>query len=128
MTLRMLALVAAGEGGQTSLLPMIIMWTAIIGIFYFLLIRPQKKAQERHQELVKGLKRGDEVMTDGGIVGQVIHLKEDRVTIKTGGDTRIEVGDRLTVVGEPPVLVTLRARLGSERARPFPVEPGLPEG
>ena len=86
----MLALVASPEGGQTSLMPMIIMWTAIIAIFYFLLIRPQKKAQERHQALVKGLKRGDEVMTDGGIVGQVVHLKEDRVTIKTG-DTRVEV-------------------------------------
>ena len=85
-----LALVASPEG-QTSLLPMIIMWTAIIGIFYFLLIRPQKKAQERHQKLVAGLKKGDEVMTDGGIIGQVIHLKEDRVTIKTGGDTRVEV-------------------------------------
>jgi preprotein translocase subunit YajC len=89
--LNMLAVVASPEGGQTSLMPMIIMWTAIIGIFYFLLIRPQKKAQQRHQELVAGLKKGDEVMTDGGIVGQVIHLKEDRVIIKTGGDTRIEV-------------------------------------
>jgi preprotein translocase subunit YajC len=86
----MLAIVASPEG-QTSLMPMIIMWTAIIAIFYFLLIRPQKKAQQRHQELVKGLKKGDEVMTDGGIIGQVIHLKEDRVTLKTGGDTRIEV-------------------------------------
>jgi len=91
LTPSILALVASPEGGQTSLMPMIIMWTAIIAIFYFLLIRPQKKAQERHQTLVKGLKKGDEVMTDGGIIGQVIHLKEDRVTIRTGGDTRIEV-------------------------------------
>lgn len=91
MTLSMLALLAAPEGGQTSLMPMIIMWTAIIGIFYFLLIRPQKKAQERHQELVQGLKKGDEIMTEGGVIGQVIHLKEERVTIRTAGDTRIEV-------------------------------------
>ena len=89
--LNMLAVVASPEGGQTSLVPMIIMWTAIIAIFYFLLIRPQKKAQERHQEMVAGLQKGNQVMTEGGIVGQVIHLKEDRVTIKTGGDTRIEV-------------------------------------
>ena len=82
--------IAASPDGQASLLPMIIMWTAIIAIFYFLLIRPQKKAQQRHQEMVQGLKKGDEVMTDGGILGQVIHLKEDRVTLKTG-DTRIEV-------------------------------------
>jgi preprotein translocase subunit YajC len=88
--MNMLAILASPEG-QTSLMPMIIMWTAIIAIFYFLLIRPQKKAQQRHQALVAGLKKGDEVMTDGGIVGQVIHLKEDRVTLKTGGETRIEV-------------------------------------
>ena len=88
--MHLLAIMASPEG-QTSLLPMIVMWTAIIAIFYFLLIRPQKKAQQRHQEMVQGLKRGDEVMTDGGIIGEVIHLKEDRVTLKTGGDTRIEV-------------------------------------
>jgi preprotein translocase subunit YajC len=90
LTLNVLAIVASPEG-QTSLMPMIIMWTAIIAIFYFLLIRPQKTAQRRHQELVKGLKKGDEVMTDGGIIGQVVHLKEDRVTLRTGADTRIEV-------------------------------------
>ncbi|MBW3553292.1 MAG: preprotein translocase subunit YajC [Gemmatimonadetes bacterium] len=87
--MNLLAIIASPEG-QTSLLPMVIMWTAIIAIFYFLLIRPQKKAQQRHQEMVAGLKKGDEVMTDGGILGQVIHLKEDRVTLKTG-ETRIEV-------------------------------------
>ena len=89
MSTHLLAIVASPEG-QTSLLPMVIMWTAIIAIFYFLLIRPQKKAQQRHQEMVAGLKKGDEVMTDGGILGSVIHLKEDRVTLKTG-ETRIEV-------------------------------------
>ena len=83
--------IAAAPDGQASLMPMIIMWTAIIAIFYFLLIRPQKKAQQRHQEMVQGLKKGDEVMTDGGIIGQVIHMKEDRVTLKTGGETRLEV-------------------------------------
>lgn len=89
--MNLLAILAASPEGQTSLMPMIIMWTAIIAIFYFLLIRPQKKAQQRHQEMVAGLKKGDEVMTDGGIIGQVIHLREDRVTLKTGGETRIEV-------------------------------------
>lgn len=90
MTPNLLAIVASPEG-QTSLMPMIIMWTAIIAIFYFLLIRPQKKAQQRHQEMVKGLKKGDEVMTDGGILGQVVHLKDERVTLRTGPDTRVEV-------------------------------------
>jgi preprotein translocase subunit YajC len=90
LTLNMLAIAASAEG-QTTLMPMIIMWTAIIAIFYFLLIRPQRKAQQRHQEMVKGLKKGDEVMTDGGILGQVVHLRDDRVTVRTAGDTRVEV-------------------------------------
>jgi preprotein translocase subunit YajC len=89
--LNILAIVASPEAGGASLMPMIIMWTAIIAIFYFLLIRPQKKAQERHQAMVAGVQKGNEVMTDGGILGQVVHLKEDRVTIKTAGDTRIDV-------------------------------------
>ena len=89
LTLNMLALVASPQG-QTSLLPMVITWGAILAIMYFLLIRPQKKAQQRHQELVQGLKKGDDVMTDGGIIGEVVHLKEDRVTVRSG-DTRIEV-------------------------------------
>jgi preprotein translocase subunit YajC len=87
----MLAVVASPEAGGSGLLPMVIMWTAIIAIFYFLLIRPQKKAQERHQAMVQGLQKGNRVMTEGGIIGEVIHLKEDRLTIKTGGDTRLEV-------------------------------------
>ncbi len=91
MNLNILAVVASPQAGGASLMPMIIMWTAIIAIFYFLLIRPQKKAQERHQEMVAGVQKGDEVMTEGGIMGQVVHLREDRVTIKTGGETRIEV-------------------------------------
>ncbi|MFW6330477.1 MAG: preprotein translocase subunit YajC [Gemmatimonadota bacterium] len=65
-------------------------------------IRPQKKAQQKHQEMVAGLQKGDEIVTDGGIVGQVIHLREDRLTIKTAGDTRIEVarGKVARVVGK----------------------------
>jgi preprotein translocase subunit YajC len=84
-------MVASPEGGQTSLMPMIIMWTAIIAIFYFLLIRPQRKAQEKHQAMVQALEKGDQVMTEGGIIGTVIHLKDDRITVKTAADTRLDV-------------------------------------
>jgi preprotein translocase subunit YajC len=87
----LLAIAASPEGGQTSLMPMVIMWTAIIAIFYFLLIRPQRKAQDKHKAMVEGLQKGNEVMTEGGILGTVIHLKDDRITIKTANDTRVEV-------------------------------------
>ena len=57
---------------------------AIIGIFYFLIIRPQRQQQEKHKQVLQALQRGDQVVTSGGIVGEVIHLKDDHVTLKTG--------------------------------------------
>ncbi|TVP77223.1 MAG: preprotein translocase subunit YajC [Gemmatimonadales bacterium] len=58
-------------------------------IFYWLLIRPQRKEAERHREMVAALRKNDDVITDGGIVGTVVHLTEDQVTIRTGENTRI---------------------------------------
>ena len=67
------------------------MFGAIFLIFYFLLIRPQRKQQKSHDEMVKSLSRGDEVVTIGGIIGKIIHLTDDRMTIKTADDTRLEI-------------------------------------
>ena len=69
----------------------VFMFGAIFLIFYFLLIRPQRKQQKSHDEMVKTLSRGDEVVTVGGIIGKIIHLTDDRITIKTAEDTRVEV-------------------------------------
>jgi preprotein translocase subunit YajC len=60
-------------------------------IAWFLLIRPQGRIQQQHQQMLSALKRGDEVMTDGGIIGTVVHITEDRVTVKTGENTRVVV-------------------------------------
>lgn len=60
-------------------------------IFYFLLIRPQRKQQKSHDEMVQSLSRGDEVVTIGGIIGKIVHLTDDRMTIKTADETRLEV-------------------------------------
>jgi preprotein translocase subunit YajC len=78
----------------------IFMYGAIFAIFYFVLIRPQSMQRKKHDELVLGLKKGDEIVTTGGLVGEVVFIKEmgdektagleDRVTIKTG-DTRVVV-------------------------------------
>jgi preprotein translocase subunit YajC len=64
---------------------------AFFAILYFLLIRPQRQQQKAHQELIASLKKGDEVATVGGIVGRIIHLVDDRVTIKTANDTRLDI-------------------------------------
>ena len=69
----------------------VFMFGAIFLIFYFLLIRPQRKQQKSHDEMVKSLSRGDEVVTIGGIIGKIIHLTDDRITIKTAEDTRLEI-------------------------------------
>ena len=69
---------------------------AIFAIFYFVMIRPQQKQRKQHEERLRNLKRGDEVVTAGGIVGEVVHIAEtpratasrptmdDRITIKSG--------------------------------------------
>lgn len=86
-----LAFVPSDQSGGGGVLPTVIMLAAFIGIFYFLLIRPQRQQQKRHDEMVQSLKRGDDVATVGGIVGRIVHVKEDRLTIKTGEDTRLVV-------------------------------------
>jgi preprotein translocase subunit YajC len=71
----------AGGGGMTVFILQI---GAFIAIFYFLLIRPQRKQQAEHRQLLASLQKGDQVVTSGGIIGEVIHLKENEVTIKSG--------------------------------------------
>ncbi|PYO46743.1 MAG: preprotein translocase subunit YajC [Gemmatimonadetes bacterium] len=77
----------------------IFMYGAIFAIFYFVLIRPQSTQRKKHDEMVRNLKKGDEIVTNGGLVGEVLFIKErggddkgggmeDRVTIKSG-DTRV---------------------------------------
>lgn len=62
-------------------------------IFYFLLIRPQQKRQQELQKMVEGLKKGDKVVTAGGIIGVITSVQNDYVVIKVGDNenTKIEV-------------------------------------
>lgn len=78
------------DGGNATLVFMIQM-VAIFAIFYFLLIRPQRKEQKRHQSMVSALKKGDEVVTAGGVIGTVVFAEQDRVTIRTAESTRLVV-------------------------------------
>lgn len=99
----MLALLAQGArpGGQT----LTIMMIYLVGfglIFWFLILRPQRRIQQKHQEMVGALKKGDEVVTEGGIIGSVVHLADDRVTIKTAENTRL-------VIARPKIARVLNA-------------------
>jgi preprotein translocase subunit YajC len=80
--MNLLAIVIQG-GATPRLLPNILMIGSFIAIFYFLILRPQKKLQTSHREMIDALKKGDEVMTEGGVIGQVVHIADERVTIKS---------------------------------------------
>ena len=71
-----------------SFLPLILMFV----VFYFLLIRPQQKKQKEVAEMIKNLKKGDRVVTNGGLIGTIMAIHDDFVVLKVGDqDTKIEV-------------------------------------
>jgi preprotein translocase subunit YajC len=78
----------AAGGGFSMLVPLLLMF----GVFYFLLIRPQQKKQRRHQDMLKGLKVGDRVMTSGGIVGTIVEGGEHLVKLDIADKVRVEIG------------------------------------
>ena len=78
---------AGGSGGAfASFLPLIL----IFAIMYFLLIRPQQKKLKEHQAMVEGLRRGDQIVTAGGIVGKVTKVRDD-------GEVEVEIANGINV-------------------------------
>jgi preprotein translocase subunit YajC len=74
---------AAGAGGAiASFVPLIL----IFAIMYFLLIRPQQKRVKEHQKMVQALRRGDQIVTQGGVIGKVSKVKED-------GEIEVEIAE-----------------------------------
>ena len=65
---------------------MIIMLVAIIGVFYFMMIRPEKKRKQEAENLKNSLKKGDKITTIGGIVGTIVSIKDDMLVIETSED------------------------------------------
>lgn len=84
---------AAQQGAQwASILTMILPLAAMILIFYFLIMRPEKKRNRELQQMLNNIQVADEVVTNGGIIGRVLSVKEDTVLIETGSDrTKIRV-------------------------------------
>ena len=70
-----------------NLMPIVLIFI----VFYFLLIRPQKKAQDEHKKMVAGLKKNDEVITAGGIHGTIMNVKDNTVTLKVDDNVKVEV-------------------------------------
>ena len=83
---------AAGQGLQgLGNYSFIILMVATLGIFYFLLIRPQKKKEKERTDMISSLQKGDKVMTAGGMYGVIDGFKEgDIVILKISGNTKVE--------------------------------------
>ena len=79
-----IAFAPSGQQGSAGLGMLLIQIGAFVAIFYFLLIRPQRQQAKTHQELLASLQKGDQIVTSGGVIGEVIHLKDNQVTIKSG--------------------------------------------
>ena len=82
---------AAGAGGAGEILTSLIPLILIFVIFYFLLIRPQQKRAREHRTMVESLKRGDQVVTGGGIIGKVTRVPKVKEGEKTADAEEIEV-------------------------------------
>lgn len=93
-----------GSGGQTGGGGMgifLFQMLAIVAIFYFLIIRPKVQQEKRHRERLEQIKRGDEVVTAGGIIGEVVHIKDNQVTVKSGESRFVVQRERIAEVRSP---------------------------
>ena len=102
------ALLFAPSGQAGGGLSVLLFQVALIfGIFYFLIIRPQRRQRQQHEKLLASLQKGDQIVTSGGIMGEVVHLKDNEITIRSGESK----------------LVVLRANIASVAARPGAEKP-----
>ena len=78
---------AAQTGGLMSFLPLIV----IFAVFYFMLIRPQMKRSKEHRQLVSQLGKGDEVVTNGGLLGRITDVSESFITLEIADNVQIKL-------------------------------------
>ncbi len=89
-----------GSSGQGLIFQVV----SIFVIFYFFLIRPQQQQKKKHEESLRALKRGDQIVTSGGIIGEVVHVKE--TTTGTGS-----MDDQITIRSAESRLIVERGRI-----------------
>jgi preprotein translocase subunit YajC len=78
---------AAAGGGLMQFLPLIV----IFAVFYFMLIRPQMKRSKEHRQLVSQLAKGDEVVTNGGLLGRITDVSESFITLEVADNVKVSV-------------------------------------
>ena len=67
----------------------IVLWIAIFAVFYFMMIRPQQMQQRRYREMLSRLKKGDRVLTRGGLYGVIMEIKDNQVTLELAQNVRV---------------------------------------
>jgi preprotein translocase subunit YajC len=99
MTVPFAALLFAPSGqAGPSMSILLIQVAAIFGIFYFLIIRPQRRQRQQHEKLLASLQKGDQVVTSGGLIGEVLHIKETEVTIRSGESKLVVLRSNIATV------------------------------
>lgn len=79
-----------GQGGEGSMVSTLIMFGAIFAIFYFMIIRPQQKKAKEREALLSALKKGDKIITNGGMHGTIAGLDEKTCLVDIGGNVKIK--------------------------------------
>lgn len=102
-----LAVLQTAAGG--SIPQMVFMYGAIFAIFYFVLLRPQQKQKKIHQDMVANLKKGDEIVTNGGVVGEVMFIAP--ATKSKDGTVVAGMSDRVTIKSGESRLIVERGRI-----------------
>ena len=90
---------ATGSTGFVSYLPMIVILVLLFGMFYFLMVRPMRQREKKHDEMVQQLEVGDRVITAGGIYGEIQTITQDSIVIKieSGATMRVTKGSVLAL-------------------------------
>jgi preprotein translocase subunit YajC len=91
----------SGQQGGAGIGVFLFQMAAFVAIIYFLLIRPKVQQEKRHKERLAQIKRGDEIVTAGGVVGEVVHVKDDQLTVKSAESRLIIQRDRVASVRSP---------------------------
>lgn len=79
----------AQAGGLFS--PSLVLFVAFVAIFYFIVIRPQNQQRQAREKLLAGLKKGDRVVTEGGLVGEVVEVKGDLLLLELAKGVRVDI-------------------------------------
>ncbi len=80
---------AAATAGAPPAWMQLLPFAGMILIFWFLIIRPQMRKQKEHQEKIGGLKKGDRVVTAGGLIGKIVAVRDDEVDVELARDVRV---------------------------------------